>query len=84
MTGAMSPASPIHRRDDLLRPSDFDERELSEFETLLHAADLAIVDMTTLRRPYQLIEAQARLQPRCSTGLHAQLSECLDPVLPGR
>jgi hypothetical protein len=60
------------------------ERELSEFETLLHAADLAIVDMTTLRRPYQLIEAQARLQPRCSTGLHAQLSECLDPVLPGR
>jgi hypothetical protein len=35
------------------------ERDLTEFEKLLRAADLAIVKTSTLHHPYQLIEAQA-------------------------
>jgi hypothetical protein len=41
------------------------EREMSEFETLLGVADLAIVETTALHRPYQLIEAQAPPGCRC-------------------
>jgi hypothetical protein len=39
------------------------EREISEFETLLHAADLEIISTTSLHPPYQLIEVHVCSQP---------------------